>query len=102
MTKHTAKDSPFGHEFGGVTDELIAIEDGSLWAANLPGVLAVLAHVEEAAVIGVHVALVVELLAVGVDLGAVGAGEAVGENICGGRGKTRRCNEWGRSRDKKV
>lgn len=29
----------------------------------------------------------VELLAVGVDLGAVGADEAVGENICVGRGK---------------
>lgn len=46
---------------------------------------AVNAHVEEPAVVGLQVTGVVQLLAVGVDLGFVGAGEAVGENLCGAR-----------------
>ena len=68
----------------GVAEESDVVEDGAELAANLTGVLAVNADVEEPAVTGLDVAGVVKHLAVGVDLGGVGAGEAVFENLCKG------------------
>lgn len=70
------------------------VEDGALGASNLTGVLALVADVEEAAVTGLEVAGVVECLAVGVHLGLVGAGEAVGEDLC--VGEEGRTSQWER------
>lgn len=85
MVKRRRDNLPAGHVLGGVAEESDVIEDLAHGAAHLLGVLAVNAHVEEPAVVGLQVAGVVQLLAVGVDLGVVGAGEAVGENLCGAK-----------------
>lgn len=72
---------PSGHILGGVAEEGHVVEDLAHGAAHLTRVPAVNAHVEEPAVVGLKVAGVVQLLAVGVDLGVVGAAEAVGEHL---------------------
>lgn len=68
------------HVLGCVADKLVSVEDGSLGAADLPGLITSLAHVEEAAVAWVGITGMVELLSVGVDLGLVGACETVGKD----------------------
>lgn len=73
---------PSWHVLGGITEEGDIVEDQTPLAAHLTGVPAIDAHVEVPAVTGLDVAGVVKHLAVGVDLGDVGAGEAVSENLC--------------------
>lgn len=65
----------------GVAEKVDIIEDGSLGAANLPGVETILADVEEPTVVRVNITSVVQLLAVGVKLGVVGAREPVSEDL---------------------
>lgn len=85
IIKRRGDNLPSGYVLGSVAEESDVIEDLAHGAAHLLRVLAVNAHVEEPAVVGLQVTGVVQLLAVGVDLGVVGAGEAIGENLCGTR-----------------
>jgi len=60
-----------------ITVEGEVVEDGSFRASSDARVLALHADVEEAAVIGLDVPSMVESLAVGVNLGGIGASETV-------------------------
>lgn len=79
---NSSKHLPSGDVARIVAVKGVIVEDGTLGASNLTGVLALVADIEEAAVTGFEVASVVEGLAVGVHLGLVGAAEAVGEDLC--------------------
>lgn len=76
------EDLPASDVLRGVAEKVDIIEDGSLGAANLPGVETILADVEEPTVVRVNITSVVQLLAVGVKLGVVGAREPVSEDLC--------------------
>jgi len=64
-----------------ITVEGKVIKYGTLWAATDGGVFAFLADVEETAIVGFHVSGVVEGLTVSVDLGGIGATEAIGKDL---------------------
>lgn len=81
---------PSWHVRGVVAEESDVVEDLAHGAAHLTGVLTVNTHVEEPAVAALQVAGVVKHLAVGVDLGDIGASEAVVEDLCGGEKRTNR------------
>lgn len=70
-----------GYVLWGIAVEREVVEDGSLGAAGNAWVFSLHADVEASAVIGLDVTGVVQDVTIGVDLGGVGAGETVIEDL---------------------
>lgn len=70
-----------GHILGGIAVEGEVVEDGAFGASGNAGVFALHADVEAAAIVGLDVTGVVEDVSISVDLGRVGAGEAIIQNL---------------------
>lgn len=76
------RDLPSLNSLGAVAVEGEIVEDSALWTTRQRWVLSLQAYIEGAAVIGLHVACVVQFMTITLDLGSVRAAESIFEHLC--------------------